>query len=79
MQKAGGFQCNLQGPDSSSGEYFTPPESERSELLKYKHLKGHFASEAMLQSLERKGECWKNPKKEADEFVQACVPGLCVS
>ena len=62
-------------PSLSSGEYFTPPtETEREELLKHEHLKGHFGSDAILNAIKRKGIYWLTLRKDADELIKACIP-----
>ena len=61
-------------PSINSGEYFTPLENEREDILKHEHSKGHFGSDAILNALKRKGIYWLTLRKDADELIKACIP-----
>lgn len=59
-------------PILSVGTCITPDVPERRLVLMREHIKGHFGSDAIYQSLRRQGIYWKNLKNEAIEFVKTC-------
>ena len=58
--------------DDGTDDIFTPPESERKELLIEAHAFGHFGAKAMVDYLHNNGLQWNNMHREAQGIVHSC-------